>query len=292
MKNGLIAGSLLVSISLMVATAQEEKEYVLAEKETNLPVETPYLQVYKTRMPNSRIEMETDEFNAVGKMNYLAEEERLVVSPEIGKVRMTSRKMSREREVAYEGQEPIKSNEPHEMEGKTLLLEKKDGKWDGLIEGGKALEDENAEVVAVVERILLWVNSDGDFRRYGIAPRKVGDKWEADPASHPMMAAFKVSGGSYHLHFKEVKEFLGEPCAVIEARFSIKGVGRVGTEKGVHLTSTGTSRTIRSLKTFLDYKYTESNDYLMEGPIERGGLMKMNGKLKLEARMIPRPDGE
>lgn len=292
MKIGLIAGGGFLLFSVLGSLGQEAKEFVLAKKEFATPVGKSYLAVYKSQMRHANVDVDTPDFSYEGKMDYLAEEERLVTFPKKDQIRFQVRKMRRQREVRVDGSEPFETDEPHEMAGKTLLFEKKEGVWSGGIEGDKALENEHKEIAEMIQRLKLWLNSGCETKRFGLEPRKVGEEWEADPSSHPLMAPYKIKEGSYKLRFKEVKEFLGEPCAVIEAEFSIVAEGLVGSEKGMVLSTKGTSRTIRSLKSFIDYKYSDSSDYSMEGPIEGGGEVKTVGKLKMDVKMIPQDEND
>jgi|GEM_PF-2326594 len=297
MKTVAAFGFVMLSMSSLVAQeATEGKTYQLAEENARFPIGRQFLQKHRLSGKDAALTLRIGEHEIEGTMNNLTLEERVVAFPEEGKIRISVLKDQSKMAMTLGGNPVPPRDEVKPAVGKVFLLERKEGQWVGRVEKGEVLPGEKEEVKKEMEKMEKIFNEGEDAKLYGVVPRAVGERWDVDPKFMPGMGDMEVTGGKLSLHFKEVKDYQGELCAVVETTFDVKALSNEEDQKGMVMNLRGSGRILRSLALMTDYKFMGEALFVMEGdvppPAPPNAQMKMNGEMTVETRMTEIKAGE
>ncbi|MFT6180662.1 MAG: hypothetical protein ACI9NQ_001088 [Paracoccaceae bacterium] len=278
----------LLSSSLFGQAAVEQKTYLLAKENNALPVKEKFKVIKRMATTDAKIGIEVADQTMNGTMNNSNKEEIIYDFLSEDQIRVTyEKKRSLEKSTMAGNETDEEVIDP--SEGKTILLEKKDGKWVAKLEKGKIEEADQESFDETLKDLAKEFNEDGDPQLYGTEPRKVGDSWDVDPKAMPGMEEFDVKGGNLTMTFVEVKDFQGEPCAVLKTSFKIDAEMMEKQMKGMGVSFAGNGRVVRSLKYLTDYKFTGEMKMKMSGDMEiqpgMNAKMTMTGDMKIDMRM-------
>lgn len=284
---GLMALPLLTS-SLFGQSAVDQKTYILAKEGVPLPVKEKFKAIKHMSTNDAKIGIEVAGQSLEGMMNSSNKEELLYDFVSEDQIRVTyETKRSLEKSIMAGNETDKEEVDP--AEGKTILLEKKDGKWVAKLEKGKVEEADQEKFDETLESLADEFNEDGDPKLYGIEPRKIGDSWDVDPKVMPGMEEFDVKGGKMTMTFLEVKDYQGEPCAILKTSFKIDAEMTEEKMKGLGVSFAGNGRIVRSLKYLTDFKFTGEMKMKMSGDMEvqpgMNAKMTMVGDMKIDMRM-------
>ncbi len=287
----LIPSILAVSLFASPILAQEavdQKTYVLATKENPLPVKEKFKALRHMSMAEGKVKVEVAGQAMDGTVSNSSKEDIIYDFISEDKIRVSFEKNRSLEKSSMMGQEQD-TEEIHPSEGKTILLEKKEGKWVGKLAEGEIDEVDQEKFDEKVKSLEKEFNVVDDLAMYGAEPRKVGESWDVDPSLMPGMEEFNVTGGKLTMTLVEVKEFQGEPCAILKTSFSIKAEMTEDPLKGVGVAFEGSGRIVRSLALLTDYKFTGEMTMEMSGDMEpQPGIvakMSMKGDMKIDMRM-------
>lgn len=283
----LLAVSLFAS-PILAQEAVDQKTYVLAKKENPLPVKEKFKSLRHMSMAEGKVKVEVAGQAIEGTVSNSSKEEIIYDFVSEDKIRVSFEKNRSLEKSSMAGQEEDKE-EIHPSEGKTVLLEKKEGKWVGKLEKGEIKVEDEEKFDEKVRSLEKEFNVDDDLAMYGAESRKIGESWDVDPSLMPGMEDFDVKGGKLTMTLVEVKEFQGEPCAVLKTSFSIKAEMAEDEMKGVGVSFEGSARIVRSLDLLADYKFTGEMTMDMSGDMEMqpgmNAKMSMKGDMKIDMRM-------
>jgi len=174
-----------------------------------------------------------------------------------GKVRRTLTSTNTLGEILLNGQI---SKPPRKLDSllETPVILTRDGKkWTAALEKGDAFDNQKRDL----EKLEHTFSSDPAFAAYGKAPRKPGDKWNANlaafsPEIFGEFADVKNVEGTFTIEFLGMQQKDGSPCAQLKAVFDLKGSPK-GTTTGTY-TFKGEGEILRSLRDQVDlaWKYT------------------------------------
>lgn len=266
----------------------DQKGYVLASKEVALPLKEKFKSIENTSMKDGKMSVAVLGQNIDGTMSQSGKEEVLYDFVSKDKIRVTfEKKRSLEKSVMM-GQEQDKED-VHPTEGKTIVLDRKDGKWAARLEKGEIAEEDKEKITDTFKKLERNFNDNEDLELYGVKPRKVGESWDVDPKHLPGMEEFKITGGKMKMTFLEVKEFQGEQCAVLKTNFTINAEMNEDNMEGMTVDFEGSGRIVRSLKHLTDYKFTGEMSMKMKGEFEAqpgvAANMTMSGDMTINQRM-------
>jgi len=291
---GLLALPLL-SNSSFSQTAVAQKEYILAKKVAPLPTGKKFKVVKNMSMPDTRVGIEVRGRQMDRTMSRSNKDESIFEFVSDDKIRVTYLKKRGLKRTSAGGQEQ-EEEEVEVAEGKSFILEKKEGKWTGKLEEGEVEEADQESIDKVIKRLEQTFNQSNDEHMYGTEPRKVGDSWEVDPTFMPGMDEVDITGGKMTMTFLEVKNYEGEPCAVLRTSFAMDGTPEEEMMKGAVVKLTGNGRILRSLNHLADFKFTGEMTMKMTGDFEpQPGIkakMTMNGSMKMDMRTSEVKEGE
>lgn len=290
-------GFFLLSLLPVVGQAViGEQTYLLAMENPELPIGRSFLAKERMSGADAKLSLRLGEHEVGGTMNLAEIKDRIISFPEKGKVRFSFTEVRTKTEIKIDEMPGEISDVVKPLSGKDVLVEKKDGEWVARIEKGGVLEENEEEIRKELESLESFFNEDEDAKLYGTEARKIGDKWDVDPRFLPGMGEFEVNGGKLSLHLKEVKEYEGDECAVIEMIFQLKGFSTDPEQKGLDATFSGSSRVVRSLTLLTDLKRTMDTRFKLAGktnPDEAGSpMMTVSGDMKMETRISPIPEKE
>ena len=275
------------SSSLLAESDVARKEYVLALEKAPLPVKEKFKTSRNMSMPDAKIELKIAGQNIKGTMSNSAKEEAIFDFVSEDEIRVTYLKNRSLQKTVMMG--PEKEEEKVDAsEGRGFLLEKKEGKWVGKLAEGEVEEEDQKEIDKKVKSLEGNFNKQNDAHIYGTKPRKVGESWDVDPSLMPGMDDFDIQGGKMMMTFLEVKDFEGEPCAVLKTSFTMDGESKDENLEGMEMKLTGSGRIVRSLKYLVDYKFVGEMEMDMKGEIEpQPGMaaeMSVDSSMKIEMR--------
>lgn len=289
-------GMAMLSMSSLMSQEVELKTYKLAAEEVPWPVGRQFSQKDKMTGKDAKLTIRMGEQEIDGTMNNSTLSEQVYDFREKGKVRISVIEARTKMAMVMNGNAVPANEEIKARAGKVFLLELKDGKWKGSVEKGEVLELEKKEIEEEIDTLEKEFNEDKGKGLYGTKPRAIGERWDVDPKFMPGMGSLDVTGGSLSVHFKEVKEFQGELCAVIETNFDVKAISNEEDKKGMLMSLKGSGRIVRSLTLFTDYKFVGEALMEMEGkvppPAPENAQMKVSGVMKVDSRMTEIKDGE
>jgi len=297
MKAAAALGFVMLSMcSLAAQEVAEVKSYQLAEEQARFSIGRKFLQKHRLSGKDAKLTFRMGEREVEGTMNNLDLAERVIAFPEEGKIRISIVKDQSKMAMTMGGDPVAPKETVKPAAGKVFLLEKKEGKWVGAVEKGEVLPGEKEEIEEEIGKMEKIFNEDEDAKLYGVEPRAVGERWDVDPRFMPGMGDMEVTGGKLSLHFKEVKEYQGELCAVVETTFDVKALSNEEEQKGMVMNLRGSGRIVRSLSLMTDFKFTGEALFTMEGnvppPAPPNAHMKMSGEMKVETRMTEIKDGK
>ena len=274
------------------------KTYQLAREEAPLPVGRKFLTKAKNGGKDAAITLQFGDREIQGTMNTLEVRERLYEFPEEGGIRISILKDQKNMEMVLDGGKLPPKELVKATVGKVIFLGMKEGKWLGQLAGEGLQEDGNEEVNSEIEKLEKVYNSQKSKseKMFGLKPRAVGERWDVDATLMPGIDGFDVTGGKFTLQLKEVKEFQGELCAVIETTFDVKALSNEEDKKGMTMNLRGSGRIVRSLDLLFDLKETGEAQFEMEGnvppPAPPNAMMKTVGRMTMESRMTEVKEGE
>lgn len=282
-----MALALLVT-PLSAQVAADQKTYVLAKKDTPLPVKQKFKAIKGFTTSDAELKVEVAGQSFEGTLNAAKKEELIYDFISDEQIRVSILKNRSLEKSVMAGQEK-NEEDINPSEGKSFLLEKKKGKWVGTVEKAELEDAEKEKIAEKIEELEKNFNENEASQMYGTDPRKVGDSWDVDPTLMPGMTDLDVNGGKLTLTFVEVKEFQGDLCAVLEMSYLIKGESTAEAIEGMVMEIAGTGRVVRSLNLFTDLKTVGKMKMKMSGDMEvQPGLSaktEMEGDMKIDLRL-------
>lgn len=265
-----------------------QKGYILATKEVILPVKEKFKSIENTSMKDGKMSVEVLGQKIDGTMSQSGKEEMIYDFVSKDKIRVTFEKKRSLEKSQMMGQEQDKE-EIHPTEGKTIVLDRKEGKWVASLEKGEIAEEDKEKITDTFKKLERNFNENEDLQIYGDKPRKIGETWDVDPKLLPGIDEFEVKGGTMKMTFLEVKKFQGEQCAVLKTNFTINAEINEDEMKGMKVDFEGSGRVVRSLKHLTDYKFTGEMSMKMKGGFEAQpgtvASMTMSGNMTINQRI-------
>jgi len=270
MKNTILSLTAFSAISLSLF-ADDAKTYVLAKKDYVPPVGSVLETDESMNLKEGKMQMNLQGQPMDGVMSITESATEKVEVLAADKLRYTLIKSANQQKMVMMGQAMPAENKAKAIVGKAIILTRKDGKWSGALEEGKATAEETLEIKGVVEKN----NNRSDFKIYGDAPRKVGDEWEVDGSD---LMGFDELEGKVKVKFVKVEKLNGTDCAVLDCSFEVKGYPEEvqGAEMGV----SGKVMVHRSLKDMIDVSTKFNGTMAMNGNMEPQPGMKIGMKMK------------
>ena len=251
-----------------------EKAHVLYKSKQPLPVGAVMTKTEHIKMNMTlAIENEGQKMNGTMVMTNEEKEIHTVKSKTEISVKTEIKNSAQTGNIAGQKLPDAKNVDP--IEGKTVILTKKAGKWSAKLVG----EDTEDSLQEDVEKMAKSMNKNTDKSIIGTKPRKVGETWTVDAADVPDFLGddTKNTTGSFKVTFKKVEIYEGEECAVLHYDVEMKGE----TESGEIIGMKGKAIEYRSLKWCEGVKFSlkgtmtidnEAKGMHIEGPMTMTGL--------------------
>ncbi|GAA5127851.1 hypothetical protein JIN84_08100 [Luteolibacter yonseiensis] len=172
--------------------------------------------------------------------------------------------------------EPVK---PVPLEGRPILVEKKDGKWVAALETGTP----ELEWVPEIEKMADFLNREVDVELYGDNPRKVGDKWDVDPTKIGSFAILDDMTGTYAMEFTGIEDYQGIRCAVLKAEVDLASKS---DERQMNMRLRGTVTTHRSLGDLSDLRTVTSGNISIDATPAPDVTAHIEGPVEITQKII------
>jgi hypothetical protein len=108
------------------------------------------------------------------------------------------------------------------LEGKPLVIEKKDDKWAIHKEDGSELSAEESKDLSGINPIRVL---EADWLTFGGGTHKPGDQWQVDISRLSVFASLDHPAGTVAVEFVEVTKVDGVDCATIKMKMDVEGTG-------------------------------------------------------------------
>lgn len=279
-----ILASLFVSlVGATAATPTDGESFVLAEKQSLPPAGSVLTKESSMVMADAVMIVTLDEQSMEGSatqtvegketFEYLTKDKfrQLIVS------KKTGGKM-----ILNEQAQPS-PEKPDPLEGLPVILERKEGTWTATLENGAT---PNAEQKKRLDKMVEEAAKDADFKMYGDTPRKVGDKWAADPSVLTNFGDAVDVKGTFAVEFVEVKEIAGVRCAVLKSTFEFKGKSESSEQsKAMDITMEGEAIAHRSLADRVDLGVEIKGTMTVDGSPAPNVTIQMEGPMTMTQKV-------
>ncbi|MBK1815575.1 hypothetical protein JIN84_08110 [Luteolibacter yonseiensis] len=159
------------------------------------------------------------------------------------------------------------------LDGKPVIIEKKDGVWMASMETGTA----DLQARRFINDIAEAFNLESDVETYGETPRKVGEKWDVHPTRSKILGEVRNLSGSQSMEFVRIEDFRGTPCAMLRAVIDLKGEGGEFSGQSVRMRFRGDVTILRSLKDMLDLQSSFSGIVTLDSTTAPGTTLHVEG---------------
>lgn len=175
---------------------------------------------------------------------------------------------------------------PVPLEGKPVIIEKKDGKWTATLENGNPAAGQAAEI----EKMADTFNRENDLAIYGESPRKIGEKWSVDASKIEGFGEMEKITGTYAVEFLRIEDYESTSCAVIKAEIDLKGKTAEVEGQSMNMRIRGDVTSHRSLKDMGDLQTKISGTIDLDGTPAPSVSIHMEGPLDITQKLtITRP---
>jgi hypothetical protein len=174
--------------------------------------------------------------------------------------------------MSINGNEQPTPDKPESLLGLPVILERSGDQWSASLENGETPTKEQQDRI---DKMIEEAQRESDFQMYGDAPRKIGDKWNVDPAKLLNFGDAEDVAGDYTVEFTELKDFQGVRCAVLKGTFDFKG--KTGAEAdAMDMRIKGEVVSVRSLPDMVDL------DVNMNGTVTFSGSPGQDMEIQIE----------
>ncbi|RYD17614.1 MAG: hypothetical protein EOP88_25655 [Verrucomicrobiaceae bacterium] len=251
---------------------------VLAKKDFLPPVGSVLTRVSSMSMEDSVLKVQAGPQEMEGTATQKGSSKETIEALSADKVRRVVISKKSGGKMTINGNDQPTGDKTDPLEGKPVLLERKDGKWTAGLESGEADADQRKSLDKMAEEITR----NSDFQMYGDTPRKIGDKWDVDPSKLMSFADSKNLTGSYSVEFVSVEEFQGTKCAVLKATFEMNGeIPSEGEGAPMKMTLKGTAVSKRSIADMLDLDVDVDGTMTVKGSPAPNVNLEVKGPVKI-----------
>ena len=275
-------------VGLMSAQAEDEG-YLLAKKEWHIPVGVKVEGKFARNLRKGKMKVISDGGWTSGTVTSQDRAGVVVERTAEDSYRLTYGKLVSKYLMFFDGEKSHQVDESP-LHEKVVQADFQGGEWKAkVIEGD--LDEVNPDLLAGRLRVIeeSIATSYGE-QFYGLAPRKVGERWKLDKPVLPGMEGIEVLEGEAEVTFQKVGEFQGLQCAYIQVKFDVTTNYTEGVSSTMKITGEGVI--IRALDLQLDLHFKSGGRMISNSEMEGDTSVKTEGKYDLlqETHIVTKPE--
>ncbi|RYD48101.1 MAG: hypothetical protein EOP85_04245 [Verrucomicrobiaceae bacterium] len=261
------------------ATEATSEGVVLSKKDFLPPVGTVTKRESSMVMKDSVLKVQAGPQEVEGTSSHEGSSKETFETVSADKVRRVIISRKSGGKMTINGNDQPTGEKPEPLEGLPVLLERKDGKWTASLESGEQPDEDQKKGL---DKMVEEITRNTDFQMYGDTPRKVGDKWEVDPATLTSFADSRNLTGDYSVEFVAIEEFQGTKCAVLKATFEMAGeMDSEGNPEPLKMTLKGTALAKRSIVDMVDLDVVVDGTVSLKGSPAENVQLEVTGPIRI-----------